>query len=194
MKLSVLRRFHWGIILLCFFLPAVEGCNKEIIYPYQDFFNPEEWLQTTIYFYPVAFFLIGGFIFKITKFAFRFAAAWTIAYMFFLALSYLISRSVYEMPETYCILLILLWGIMAFGLLRVRDDNGLIDLIGFFLTAFSLWLFPFVFLFREKILLGGWLYIYAGGIILTTYLWEFWQRRNEKIDLTKREDPCGLKI
>jgi hypothetical protein len=46
------------------------------------------------------------------------------------------------------------------------------DLIGWLLTSLALWLFPLAFLFMEKLLFGGWLYIYANGFIVLTYLAE----------------------
>ena len=47
------------------------------------------------------------------------------------------------------------------------------DLIGFLLTGFALWLFPLAFVFRERILYGGWLYLYANSVVVLMYLWEF---------------------
>lgn len=169
MKLSNLRCFHWGIVFLCFFLPSVVGCDKKIVYPYQEFFNLDNWLQSSLYLYPIAVLLIFRIVLKIVKVSFRFPFAWSIAYGLFLLLSYMIFKVCMDTPENYFMCLVFLWGIMAFGLLRGRDEQQLIDLIGFSVSAFFLWLFPFVYLFNEKILYGGWLYIYASSVVLLTY-------------------------
>lgn len=176
MNLSFLRRFHWGIVVLCFFFPVVEGCNKEIVYPYREFFHPDRWLQTTIFLYPIVFFLIVALIMKVIKPGVRFAVSWTAAYVLFIGLSFVLAQAVKEIADGYCSLLVCLWGMMAFGLLKSRNENRLTDLIGFFLTAFALWFFPFVFLFHEKILYGGWLYIYANMVVLLAYAGE-WSMR-----------------
>lgn len=172
-KIPFLRQFHWGIVLLSFFLPAVEGCNKKIIIPYLEFFKPESWLQTSSYLYPIALALLAWIIFSLIKPAWRFRVSWTVYYLAFLVMSYLLYKVFVEMPGWYCALLIGIWGIIAFGLLRCRDECRVMDLMGFMLTALALWLFPFVFLFREKILYGGWLYLYANGFIILTYLSQF---------------------
>lgn len=177
MSVSFLRRIHWGIVLLCFFLPAVQGCNKEIIYPYLELFKPDSWLQTAIYLYPLALALLVGLIVKLVPSEKRFAAAWSIGYLFFLALSFLLLNVIREMPGWYCALLVMFWGIIAFGLLKSREEGRVIDLMGFLLSGLALWCFPLAFLFREKILYGGWIYIYAHGFIILSYLIEWMCRR-----------------
>lgn len=172
-QIPFLRRFHWGIVLLSFFLPAVEGCNKKIIIPYLEFFKPESWLQTSSYLYPIALAFWAWFIFSLINLKWRFRLSWTAGYLYFLVMSYLLYKVFVEMPDWYCAILIGLWGVIAFGLLRCRDEYRVMDLMGFSLTALALWLFPFVFLFREKILYGGWLYLYANGFVILTYLLQF---------------------
>ncbi len=172
-QIPFLRRFHWGIVLLCSFLPAVEGCNKKIIIPYLDFLKLDSWMQSSIYLYPVMLVLLIWIVFSLIKSAWRFRVAWMVGYLFFLVLSYLVYVTLKEMPGWYCVLLIGIWGVGAFGLLRCRDEHYVMDLTGFLLTALALWFFPFAFLFREKILYGGWLYLYANGFIILTYLLQF---------------------
>lgn len=172
----LLRKIHWGIALLCFFLPAVEGCNKKVIYPFMDLFNANEWLQTSIFLYPLVLVLLTGFIFRAFEPAVRYKVSWAIAYIFCLALTYLLWKVFSEMPGLYCAVLIILWGIMCFGLLRCRDEYRIMDLIGWLLTSLALWLFPLAFLFMKKLLFGGWLFIYANGLIVLTYVLEFFIR------------------
>lgn len=171
------RRGHWGVVLLCFFLPAVEGCDKKIIYPYLDVLNPDRWLQTVVFLYPVLLVLIAVIIFKALRPAGRFAVSWAVNYLLFILISWLVFMVVHKMSGNYGVLLTGLWGITAFGLLRCRHENQLADLTGFILTALALWFFPFAFLFSEKILYGGWLYIYASGFVLLSYVVEWGLRR-----------------
>jgi hypothetical protein len=173
---SLIRKAHWGIVFLCFFLPVVEGCNKKIIYPFNDLFNTNEWLQTSLFLYPFVFVLLAGFIFRALEPAVRYKVSWAIAYIFCLALTYLLWKVFLEMPGMYCAVLIVMWGIMCFGLLRCRDEYRIMDLIGWLLASLALWLFPLAFLFMEKLLFGGWLFIYANGLIVLTYLAEFLMR------------------
>ena len=170
---SWIRKAHWGIVFLCFFLPVVEGCNKKIIYPFKDLFNANEWLQTSIFLYPFILVVLTGFIFRALEPAVRYKVSWAIAYIFCLALTYLLWKVFSEMPGLYCAVLVAIWGIMCFGLLRCRDEYLIMDLAGWLLTSLALWLFPLAFLFMEKLLFGGWLYIYANGLIVLTYLAEF---------------------
>lgn len=174
-RIHFLRQFHWGIVLLCFFLPAVEGCNKKILIPYLDLFKLDAWLQTSIYLYPIGLFLLTWVVCSLTKTVWRMRVSWTVSYLFFLVISYLLYKSFIELPGWYCVFLIGIWGISAFGLLRCRNEHLLMDLTGFMLTALALWLFPLVFLFIEKMLYGGWLFLYANGCIMMTYLSQFFQ-------------------
>lgn len=167
-----LRSYHWGVVFLCFFLPAVEGCNKKIIYPYQDFFNLNEWLQTSIYLYPIMLLVLYWLVFSVIRPSFKFKFSQTVGFLLFLAISYLLYKVYMEMPGWYCAALIGIWGIAAFGLLRCRDEFRIFDLFGFMLTAMAIWLFPLAFIFREKMLLGGWLYLYANSFILLSFLFE----------------------
>lgn len=173
LQIPFLRRLHWGIVLLCFFFPAVEGCNKKIIIPYLDLLKLDAWLQTSIYLYPILLIVLAWIVFSLINSVWRFRVAWTACYLLFLAVSYLLYTAFMEMPGWYCALLIMIWGCSAFGLLRCRNEYRVMDLTGFMLTALALWLFPFAFLFREKILYGGWLYLYANGFIILTYLSQF---------------------
>jgi hypothetical protein len=194
-KLSLiprLRCYHWGIVFLCFFLPAVEGCNKKIIYPYQDFLNLNEWLQTSIYLYPIILLFLSWLVFSVVKGSFRFKFSQTVGFLFFLAISYLLYKVYLEMPGWYCVILIGLWGIAAIGLLRCRDEIRVFDLAGFLLTAMALWLFPLAYFFREKMLMGGWLYLYANSFIVLTYIFEFLIRCNHRDSNSDFESVKGM--
>ncbi len=98
------------------------------------------------------------------------------------------------MPDQYCALLVVVWGITAFGLLKSRVDQQLYRLVGFFLTALALWVFPFAFLFSKKFLFGGWLYMYASGFIIVSYVVEFWIGAKILALSSNRRPPCDSKI
>jgi hypothetical protein len=78
-----------------------------------------------------------------------------------------------ESSEIYDRLVVILLGIMLLGLKRIKDENRLMNLLGFSLTLFSLWLFPYMLFLAKEILIGGWIYIYANSLILLTFSIEF---------------------
>ncbi len=170
---SSIRKAHWGLVLVSFFLPAIEGCNKKIIYPYRECLEPQLWLQTSIYLYPIVLAVLMWMVLSLKESTLRFRVSWAACYGLFLVISYVIYKAITEMPGWYTAVLIVFWGVIAFGLLRCRTDERVMDLIGFLLTGFALWLFPLAFVFRERILYGGWLYLYANSVVVLMYLWEF---------------------
>ena len=190
-----LRKIHWGLILLCLFLPLVRSCGEqcgemctgypEIIYPFKEIFK--SWENFTRYclpaFYPLMLAILWSIMERINSENIKFKIG-RAGYVFLSAVAtYFIFRIVQDAvqypspmlwdPFYFDSIPVLLWGIMFLGLVRIKDFDGLKKMVGFLSTSLALWFFPVIILFAEKLLIGAWLYIIASVNVVLLYIVEY---------------------
>lgn len=176
----LIRKFHWALVLACFFLPCVRGCNDEIVFPYREIVSTPnctvsdiDWTMLFMFLYPLLFAVVAWLMTRVLKASWRFRVLWILLYAMALGVTYVVAELIkdpsWRDAGVLGSSLILIWGTVFLGLARIKDLAGLIDLLGFTLSAFALWLFPLGFLFAHEIMIGGWIFIYANGIVLVTY-------------------------
>jgi len=176
------RRIHWVIILCCFFLPSMRGCQNEIIIPVVEVTQHPNWITFLIYLYPL-FLLAGAFLVKrAVKASLQFTLLWGLLYALGAALSVLfvavgndpaLSNSI-----AICGSLVLIWGIFYLALARSKTSEHLMSLAAFTLSSVSLWFFPITLISAQDILIGGWIFMYGAGVVVLSYPMQFLRHAN----------------
>ena len=175
-----IRQSGWAVLLICFVLPYGRGCLA-IDVPYkQAFTSPGQMVSVGLPFlYPVL--LFGGWL------AFRAIPAERVkrAVRVLLYLGgfglltwllgaavgalYQADRNLTAFDSTVALVSLFLWSVMAFGHRRVQED-AVLTLVAFEVSALSLGLLVIQFIIAEDKLIGAWASLIAGAAVVASYI------------------------